>query len=93
MRSPSNLKEVQHLNRKLVALSRFLPRLADKTKPFFRLIKGTKKFKWNAKCENMLQSMKRKHLLPNNIYKSIAPLNLFTILVSLKHDHKLEDKK
>jgi len=42
MRSLSNLKEVQSLHGKLVALTRFLPKLAEKAKPFFGLLKGKK---------------------------------------------------
>jgi len=47
MRSPTCLKEVQQLNGKLVALSRFLPRLAEKAKLFFMLLRGAKVFTWN----------------------------------------------
>nr|KYP75181.1 Retrovirus-related Pol polyprotein from transposon 17.6 [Cajanus cajan] len=38
MRSPSNLKELQRLSGRLVALSRFLPCLADKISPMTKLL-------------------------------------------------------
>jgi len=47
MRSLCNLKEVQHLNGKLATLSKFLPRLMEKAKPFLRLLKGIMKFHYN----------------------------------------------
>jgi len=53
------LKEVQQLNGKLVALSPFLPRLAEKAKPFFRLLKGAKTFTWDEACEDMFINIKR----------------------------------
>jgi len=45
MRSPKCLKEVQQLKDKLAALSRFLPKMAKKAKPFFKLLKGAQVFK------------------------------------------------
>lgn len=39
MRSPNTLKRVQRLIGRLAALSKFLPRVADTTKPFFKLLK------------------------------------------------------
>jgi len=41
------------------ALSRFLPKLAEKVKPFFKLLKGAKTFEWNATCESVLQQIKK----------------------------------
>jgi len=59
MRSPNSLKEVQWLNGKLVALSRFLPRLVEKAKPLYRLPKGAQIFKWNDICKEMFQNFKQ----------------------------------
>jgi len=58
MRSPACLKEVLQLNGKLVALSRFMPRLAEKAKPFFQLNRA-KAFMWDEACEDMFTSIKR----------------------------------
>ena len=47
------------MNGKLAALSRFLPRLTEKAKPFFRLLKGAKNFTWDEACEDMFVNIKR----------------------------------
>jgi len=39
MRILNTLKEVQRLTSRLAALSRFLPRVTDIAKPFFKLLK------------------------------------------------------
>ena len=59
MRSLSSLKEVQRLNGKLAALSRFLPRLAEKAKPLYTLLKGAQQFRWNESFKEMFQKLKQ----------------------------------
>jgi len=59
MRSPTCLKEVQQLNGRLAALSRFLPKLAEKAKPLFSLLKGSKTFVWSEECESMFLNIKK----------------------------------
>jgi len=44
MRNPTNVKEVQRLIGPLAAISRFLPKLADKTRPTIHLLKKYVKF-------------------------------------------------
>nr|KYP54556.1 Retrovirus-related Pol polyprotein from transposon 412 family [Cajanus cajan] len=51
MRSPSNLKKLQRLSGRFVALSRFLPRLADKINPMTKLLRKSSAFLWNEACE------------------------------------------
>ena len=51
MQSPTNIKEVQRLNGRLASLSRFLPKLAEKARPFYKLLKKTEPFKWDDNCE------------------------------------------
>jgi len=51
MKSPTNLKEVQRLVGKLNALARFLPILAEKTKPIVKLLKRAETFEWSEKCD------------------------------------------
>ena len=46
--SLKNVKEVQRLNGKIAALSRFVSRATDKCLPFFRTLK--KSFEWMAEC-------------------------------------------
>jgi len=49
LRIPSIIKKVQRLNNKLVALSRFIHKLAEKERPFFKLLKVKQKFEWSKK--------------------------------------------
>ena len=41
MHNPTNVQEVQKLNTRLASLSKFLPKLAKKAKPFYKLLKKT----------------------------------------------------
>ena len=54
--SPSNIKEVQCLTRRIVALSRFVSRASDKCQPFFQVLK--KAFQWDAHCEEAFAALK-----------------------------------
>jgi len=60
MRSSTCVIQVQQLNGKLAALSKFLPKLTEKAKPLFKLLKGAKTFEWDATCESMFQQIKKK---------------------------------
>ena len=53
---PRNVKEVQSLNRKVVALDRFLSRVTDKCLPFFRMLK--KSFGWTTECQQTFEDQK-----------------------------------
>ena len=44
MRSPQNVKEAQRLADIIASLSRFLPRIAERTRPIMNLLKKTKNF-------------------------------------------------
>ena len=59
MRSPANIKEVQRLVGRLTAISRFLPKLADKTKPMIQLLKKSTKFTWDDTCEQNFNTLKQ----------------------------------
>ncbi|XP_020222101.1 uncharacterized protein LOC109804683 [Cajanus cajan] len=58
MRSPSNLKELQRLSGRLVALSRFLPRLGDKISPMTKLLRKASAFSWDEPCEEAFMALK-----------------------------------
>jgi len=51
MLSPQNIKEVQKLIGCLTTLSRFLPRLAERTRPMVQLLRKEAKFRWDEKYE------------------------------------------
>lgn len=44
MQSPNNIREVQKLNGRWAFLSRFLSKLVEKTKPFYKLLRKTESF-------------------------------------------------
>ena len=56
MPSPSGIKEVQRLTRRIGALSRFVSRASDKCQPFFQVLK--KAFQWDTKCEEAFSALK-----------------------------------
>jgi len=58
MRSPSGLKEIQRLVGRLTSLSRFVPKLAERTRPIIKLLKKTTKFEWTDECEQNFQQLK-----------------------------------
>nr|KYP51750.1 Retrovirus-related Pol polyprotein from transposon 412 family [Cajanus cajan] len=58
MQSPQMVKEVQRLVGRLVSLSRFIPKLAEKEGPIFTLLKKPKDFRWMDQCEEAFQSFK-----------------------------------
>ena len=55
MPSPSGIKEVQRLTRRIAALSRFVSRASDKCQPFFQVLK--KAFQWDTKCEEAFSAL------------------------------------
>ena len=48
MKPSTNIKEVQSLNGKVIALNRFVSRATNKCLPFFRMLK--KSFEWSVEC-------------------------------------------
>ena len=56
MPSPSGIKEVQRLTRRIAALSRFVSRASDKCQPFFQVLK--KAFQLDTKCEETFLALK-----------------------------------
>ena len=54
--SPKNVKDVQSLNAKVVALNRFVLRPMDRCLPFFCMLK--KSFEWMIKCQRAFEDLK-----------------------------------
>ncbi|XP_071712800.1 uncharacterized protein [Rutidosis leptorrhynchoides] len=62
MKSPSSKKEVQSLNGKLAALTRFLLKAAKRSVPFFSVLKGCinqKDFSWTTEVEATFHDIKK----------------------------------
>jgi len=58
MQSPKIVKEVQRLVGRVVALSRFMPNMAEKIRPILSLLKKTSRFKWDDQCEDAFLQLK-----------------------------------
>ena len=56
MPSPSSIKEVQRLTRRIVALSHFVSRASDKFQTFFQIL--NKAFQWDALCREAFSELK-----------------------------------
>ncbi|XP_073098834.1 uncharacterized protein [Elaeis guineensis] len=50
MRHPNTKKKVQQLNGKIIALSRFIFRSAERCLSFFKILRQTKDFSWPNEC-------------------------------------------
>nr|KYP43921.1 Retrovirus-related Pol polyprotein from transposon 17.6 [Cajanus cajan] len=94
MQSPQTVKEVQRLAERLVSLSRFIPRLAEKAGPIFTLLR-----KWTGQCEEAFKSFKvflttpPVHQRPDHyadllLYLAVAESAISTIIV--KEDQKVQ---
>ncbi|XP_071719610.1 uncharacterized protein [Rutidosis leptorrhynchoides] len=60
MAAPRTRKEVQSLNGKLAALSRFLSKVAERSLPFFKVLKDNvgRNFDWTPEADQAFQEMK-----------------------------------
>ena len=53
---PKNVKEVQSLTGRVIALNRFVSKAIDKCLPFFKVLK--KAFEWMNECQKAFQDLK-----------------------------------
>ena len=58
MKSPTSVKEVQRLIRRIASLSRFMVTSARKALPFFSLLKKESTFEWTPECEAVFTKFK-----------------------------------
>lgn len=58
MRSPINVKEVQRLTERMIALSRFLSTSGEKGYPYFQFLKKNDHFIWSDECEKAFRKLK-----------------------------------
>ncbi|XP_012843489.1 PREDICTED: uncharacterized protein LOC105963616 [Erythranthe guttata] len=59
MTAPRTIKEVQTLAGKVVALSRFVSRLAEHSFPIFRALRKRKEFAWTKECQTSFENLKQ----------------------------------
>ncbi|XP_065050377.1 uncharacterized protein LOC135680425 [Musa acuminata AAA Group] len=72
MQSPRTVKDLQRLNGRLVALSRFLARSGDRCLPFFKALKSPKSFQWTSECEEAFKQIKQ-HMASLPRLASVSP--------------------
>ena len=65
MHSPINVQEVQKLNERLASLSKFLPKLAEKVKSFYKLLKKTGPFLWDETYKQAFLAFKKTIATPS----------------------------
>lgn len=58
MKVPQNIQDVQRLVGKIMALSRFISRSADRSLPFFKVLWKLAKFSWDKKCDITFSNLK-----------------------------------
>ncbi|KAL0427868.1 UNVERIFIED_CONTAM: Transposon Tf2-12 polyprotein [Sesamum latifolium] len=69
MPPPHSIKDVQKLAGRLVALNRFISRSADKGLPFFKVLRGAKKFEWTAASQEAFDDLRRYLISPHLLTK------------------------
>ncbi|KAL0444235.1 UNVERIFIED_CONTAM: hypothetical protein Slati_2146200 [Sesamum latifolium] len=58
MKAPACVNEVQRLTGRITALSRFISKSAKKSLPFFKTLRKTKTFEWDASCQCAFEELK-----------------------------------
>ncbi|KAK4407886.1 hypothetical protein Sango_0369600 [Sesamum angolense] len=59
MKAPTNINEVQRLIGRIATLSRFLSKAAEKSLPFFKVLRKAKKFEWDASYEKVFEELEK----------------------------------
>jgi hypothetical protein len=60
MQDPVSVKDVQKLTGRVAALNRFIPRAAERSLPFFQVLRSAKKFQWSETQKQSFQSTLKK---------------------------------
>ncbi|KAL0373548.1 UNVERIFIED_CONTAM: hypothetical protein Sradi_3270500 [Sesamum radiatum] len=58
MKAPTCVNEVQRLTGRIAALSRFISKSTEKSLPFFKTLRKTKTFQWDASCQHAFEELK-----------------------------------
>ncbi|XP_019184828.1 PREDICTED: uncharacterized protein LOC109179800 [Ipomoea nil] len=72
MEPPRSIKEVQRLNGRLAALGRFLSKSAERSLPFFQILRKSKGFEWTPDCQKAFEELKKYLLSPPLLAKPKA---------------------
>jgi hypothetical protein len=55
MQDPVSVKDVQKLTGRVAALNRFIPRAAERSLPFFQILRSSKNFQWSKTQKQAFQ--------------------------------------
>ncbi|KAI3451427.1 hypothetical protein Pfo_008092, partial [Paulownia fortunei] len=58
MAPPNSINKVQQLTGRIAALSRFISRSAERSLPFFKILRKADKFEWTEKCQRAFDELK-----------------------------------
>ncbi|KAL0445747.1 UNVERIFIED_CONTAM: Pro-Pol polyprotein [Sesamum latifolium] len=59
MMAPACVNEVQRLTGRIAALSRFTSKSAEKSLPFFKILRKARTFDWDASCQHAFEELKK----------------------------------
>jgi hypothetical protein len=59
MQDPVSVKDVQKLTGRVAALNRFIPKAAERSLPFFQVLRNAKNFQWSEPQKRAFQELKR----------------------------------
>ncbi|XP_052295784.1 uncharacterized protein LOC127901823 [Citrus sinensis] len=82
MKSPSTIKKVQSLVGRVATLSRFISKATDRCKPFFKVFKTGKKFRWTPDCEEAFQELKG-YLVNALLLAKLEPGEVFLLYLAV----------
>ncbi|KAG7543367.1 Retrotransposon gag domain [Arabidopsis thaliana x Arabidopsis arenosa] len=85
MPSPRNIKEVQRLTGRIAALNRFISKSTDKCLPFYQILKGNKKFRWDDQCEAAFGQLKTYLTTPPILSKPESDEKLYLYILVSNH--------
>ncbi|KAL0421007.1 UNVERIFIED_CONTAM: hypothetical protein Slati_3123600 [Sesamum latifolium] len=58
MKTPTNINEVQPLTGRIAAFSHFISKAAEKSLPFFKVLRKAKTFEWDTPCQQAFEELK-----------------------------------
>ena len=90
MKPPRNIKEVQSLTGRVVALNRLVCKATNKCLPFFKVLK--KAFEWMDECQKAFQDLKAYLTASPLLSPSIRGEKLYLYLMVSPHAMSLEKK-
>ena len=82
MRHPDIKKEVQQLNGRIIALSRFISRSAERCLPFFKTLRHANGFSWSDECQQAFEDLKRYLASPPLLVKPQVGETLYLYLAT-----------